>query len=242
MDVQDEGTVVCFSGGIDSTVVLIETLRAHGPEKVVAMAANYGQPHRHELVVGAAFCKSRGIPYEEVPISFSLSGYAGRSSALSREERIAWTGPRYPDDIIGRNLHIIAAAEVVAYRYSFGVIAVGHNLEDGQGRAHRCIGDRGPGGFQDATEDYFKALSTALQYGGGPRIETPLINMSKKEVVQRATELGINIGETWTCFYPQWTGPHQPEECGVCGACADKRKAMGVQHSRDPVEGAGDKA
>jgi 7-cyano-7-deazaguanine synthase len=250
MDVEDEGTVVCFSGGIDSTVVLLDMFQAHGPEKVVAMGANYGQPHKHELAVGAAFCKSRGIPYEEVPISFSLSGCAGRREALSPGEAEVFydaqrrEGKVHRDhrDIVGRNLHIVAAASVVAHHHGFGKIAMGCNLEDGQGEDSHDK-DSVRGGFQDCTESYFKALSIALQYGGGPRIITPLINMTKKEVVQRAVMLGIDLNKTWSCFFPQWIMGGPPEVCGVCGACISTQEATeGVQHQRESVEGVGDKA
>jgi 7-cyano-7-deazaguanine synthase len=65
-------------------------------------------------------------------------------------------------------------------------------------------------------------------------IHTPLIRMTKAEIVQRGTELGVDFSLTWSCYEPQPDG----HACGLCDSCLLRRKGFAEAGLRDPVAGA----
>jgi len=72
-------------------------------------------------------------------------------------------------------------------------------------------------GYPDCRKDYMKYMEKAINFGtkDAPLIEIkrPLINMSKKEIVEKAIELGVKLEFTWSCYQ------NEREACGVCDSC-----------------------
>jgi 7-cyano-7-deazaguanine synthase len=94
-------------------------------------------------------------------------------------------------------------------------------------------------GYPDCRPEYTEAfermanLATRAGVEGRMRlrIHTPLIDLSKAQIVRRGTELGVDFGLTWSCYEPQ------PDEraCGRCDSCLLRRKGFGEAGLRDPV-------
>jgi 7-cyano-7-deazaguanine synthase len=107
----------------------------------------------------------------------------------------------------GRNLVFAALAIARAQAGGFGHIAVGCNASDW----HR---------FPDCRPAFWSALRTAAE-AYGIRVGTPLIHMSKHEVVELAGQLGVPIELTWSCY-----SPRDGEPCQECLACTVRQEAL----------------
>jgi 7-cyano-7-deazaguanine synthase len=66
------------------------------------------------------------------------------------------------------------------------------------------------------------------------RIHTPLIRMTKAEIVRRGIALGVDYALTWSCYDPRPDG----RPCGACDACVLRRKGFTEAGLADPLPGA----
>ena len=88
-------------------------------------------------------------------------------------------------------------------------------------------------GYPDCRKSYFQAYNRLISEGTRPEtsiiIEPPLIDMTKKEVVEKGKELGAPLHLTWSCY--------QDEEiaCGVCDSCLLRLKGFREAGIKDPV-------
>ena len=77
--------------------------------------------------------------------------------------------------------------------------------------------------FPDCRQQFFDAKNLcAVAAGYKTKIITPYIQYTKRMVVARARQLGINIADSWSCYKPTATGP-----CGACPACKQREAACG---------------
>jgi queuosine biosynthesis protein QueC len=94
-------------------------------------------------------------------------------------------------------------------------------------------------GYPDCRPEYIEAfermatLATKAGVEGRSRltIHTPLIRLSKAQIVQRGSELGVDFGLTWSCYEPQPDG----RACGLCDSCRLRHKGFAEAGLRDPV-------
>jgi 7-cyano-7-deazaguanine synthase len=97
-------------------------------------------------------------------------------------------------------------------------------------------------GYPDCRPEYIKAfqemanLATRAGVEGRSRltIHTPLIRLTKAQIVQRGAELGVDFGLTWSCYEPQPDG----RACGLCDSCLLRQKGFAEAGLHDPVPAA----
>ena len=97
-------------------------------------------------------------------------------------------------------------------------------------------------GYPDCRPEYIEAfegmanLATKAGVEGRSRltIHTPLIRLTKAQIVRRGAELGVDFGLTWSCYEPQPDG----RACGLCDSCLLRRKGFAEAGLRDPVPAA----
>jgi 7-cyano-7-deazaguanine synthase len=88
-------------------------------------------------------------------------------------------------------------------------------------------------GYPDCRGEFFRAFEEAIRLGTRPgtdlRIETPLLSLSKAEIVRRGLELGVPFERTWSCY--------QAEEaaCGACESCRLRLRGFREAGVRDPI-------
>jgi 7-cyano-7-deazaguanine synthase len=192
------GTVVCFSGGIDSAVVLAQAGREG---RILAVLFDYDQPHKFELVKARAFCNRRRISFREVKLDIPSSGLLD--------------GPDSGTPVVsGRNALMISAAASLATAEGFARVALGPTAEDAEV-------------FPDCRREFVEAMSEAIQLGGGPEVVAPLLDKLKPEIIGMAVDLNIDLGETWSCYFPEEPplGPGM-SECGECAACKVRHRGI----------------
>lgn len=119
-----------------------------------------------------------------------------------------------------RNLIFLSIAVGIAEGYGFGSIALGNNLEEA-------------GAFSDNEMMFINKLNEVLPYATNlqkrVRLEMPVGNLMKHEIVKLGLEIGAPLHLTWSCYEGGET------HCGQCGPCYMRRKAFEINGQRDPV-------
>src|SRR5207253_6954543 len=219
--------VVILSVGIDSTTTLTIAL-AEGYE-AYALSFNYGQ--RHQIETDAARCVAKSLGAKEHRIAkIDLRVFGG--SALTdnidvpkqrSETEIAHGIP--VTYVPARNTiflaYALAWAEVISANHIFlGVNAIDYS------------------GYPDCRPEFIKAFQTLANVGTKAGIEgarlqihTPLITLSKSEIIGKASELGVDLGLTHSCYDPSQEGL----ACGQCDSCLLRLKGFREAGIEDPI-------
>jgi 7-cyano-7-deazaguanine synthase len=177
-------------------------------DTVRALTVDYGQQHRNELDAAARIADHYGIGYHIVRLDPIL--FAG-SALTSQPETLPNHIATSPDTtyVPARNTVLLALA--VAYAETTGArqVILGANADDAAA-------------YPDCRPEYLTAFRDVVTEGttGHVWINAPLLELSKREIVELATGLHIPIGKTWSCY----RDGDQP--CGRCGACQLRDKAL----------------
>ncbi len=88
-------------------------------------------------------------------------------------------------------------------------------------------------GYPDCRPEFFRAFEEAVRLGTRPetslRIVTPVISMSKAEIVRQGLALGVPFAQTWSCYQAQETA------CGACESCRLRLRGFERAGARDPI-------
>ena len=218
--------VVLLSGGLDSTTVLA-IAKAKG-FKLYALTFDYGQRHKKELTSAKKTAKSFGVVEHKI-IKIDLRSFGG--SALTGNIKIPKNRNKKSEGVPStyvpaRNTiflsYALAWAEVLKARDIFiGVNAVDYS------------------GYPDCRAEYIGAyqrmanLATKESIEGKPiKINTPLINMSKAEIILKGIKLGVDYSITHSCYNPDRNGL----ACGRCDSCLLRKKGFREAGMKDPVQ------
>jgi len=221
--------VLLLSGGLDSTTALA-IAKAQGFD-VYTLSFAYGQRHFHELTAAQNIAAHYGVREHRV-LTFDLGGFGG--SALT-ENAIAVPKDRNLDKPQGgipvtyvpaRNTIFLSFALAWAETLEAYDIFIGVNALDYSG-------------YPDCRPEFIRAfedmanLATAYGMESGRRIEihTPLINMSKAEIIRTGLELGVDYSLTTSCYDPD----EQGRACGHCDSCQLRRNGFEENGIDDPV-------
>lgn len=223
--------VVLLSGGMDSTTTAAIAL-ADGYD-VHALSFHYGQRHAVELEAARRVAAGVGITRHLV-LDLDLRAFGG--SALTADiavpratppERIGDAIP--PTYVPARNTIFLALALGWAETLGAGDIFIGANAVDYSGYPD-CRPE-----FMAAFERMANLGTRAGVEGAGIRIHTPLITLTKREIVLRGLELGVDYALTSTCYDPAPDGA----ACGHCEACSLRLKGFREAGVEDPARYAG---
>ncbi len=221
--------VVLLSGGLDSA-----TTAAAAKERgfsLFALTFEYGQ--RHAIEVSAARKLAEALAVDQhivLPIDLRVFG----GSALTSEARVPKDrapekiGSGIPETYVpARNTIFLSYALAWAEVINANDIFIGVNCIDYSG-------------YPDCRPEYVEAyqamgrLATraGVEGAGMLTIHTPLITLSKGEIVRQGVELGVDFGMTISCYDPSPDGI----ACGRCDACALRIAGFEEAGLRDPVE------
>ncbi|MHC2017871.1 7-cyano-7-deazaguanine synthase QueC [Methylobacterium sp. CM6247] len=217
----DEGALVLFSGGQDSTTCLAWALERF--PRVETLGFDYNQRHKVELDRRATLRQSmagmksgwfRRLGRDHT-ISLDALGKVSET-ALTRTTEIAFEAGGLPNTFVpGRNIIFLTFAAALAYRRSLGHIIGG-----------MCETDYS--GYPDCRDDTIKALQVALNLGMDRRfvLHTPLMWIDKAETWKLAEDLGgpplvdLIVEDTHTCYLGERGQRHAwGYGCGTCPAC-----------------------
>jgi 7-cyano-7-deazaguanine synthase len=217
---------VCLvSGGLDSAVSLA-IARRDGYE-CYALSFDYGQRHRAELQAAARVAASLGAVEHRV-ITIDLRAFGG--SALTADIAVPKTGVGREIPITyvpARNTVFLSFALAWAEVLSSWDIFVGVNAIDYSG-------------YPDCRPEFIAAfehmanLATKAGVEGRAHLEihAPLIRLSKAEIIELGSDLGVDFGITRSCYDPDAQG----RACGLCDSCRIRRKGFADAGLIDPIE------
>ncbi len=218
--------VVLLSGGLDSTTVLAQA--THEGYAINALTFQYGQRHTHEIDAARAIAARYGVVRHEM-IQIDLRAFGG--SALTADIDVPKDRPADASDIPvtyvpARNTIFLSFALAFAEVTGSRDIFIGVNARDYSG-------------YPDCRPEYIAAFehmanlaTRAGVEGTAPvRIRTPLIALTKREIVALGTSLGVDYGMTTSCYDP---GP-DGAACGHCDACQLRLKGFAEAGQQDPA-------
>ena len=221
--------VLLLSGGLDSTTIL--ALAASEGFEVYALTFRYGQRHEHEVDAARRVAARWGVARHAVT-EIDLRAFGG--SALTSES-VPVPKDRAPDDLThgipvtyvpARNTIFLSFALAWAEVLGAEDIFIGVNALDYSGYP-----DCRPA-FIDAFERLANlATAAAVEGRATVRIRAPLLQLSKREIIQLGTRLGVDYGMTTSCYDPAADGA----ACGHCDACQLRLKGFADAGTADPV-------
>ncbi|HZZ30110.1 MAG TPA: 7-cyano-7-deazaguanine synthase QueC [Pirellulales bacterium] len=225
---QGKPAVILLSGGLDSTTTGA-IARADGFE-LFALSVDYGQRHRFELEAAARAAKFLRVKrHETVRIDLARFGHSALTAeiAVPKGRSAAEMEHGIPATYVpARNTVLLSLALAYAETVAAADIFLGVNAIDYSG-------------YPDCRPEYisaFERLANLATKAGVEetlrfKIHTPLITMTKAEIIRRGTELGIDFGMTHSCYDPDSQG----KPCGRCDACLLRRKGFAEAGLTDPL-------
>ena len=217
--------VVLLSGGLDSATTLA-IARGEGLE-CYAMSFAYGQRHGAELQAALRVARSLGvIDHRTVEIDLRAFGASALTDDIDVPKNRLAIGREIPITYVpARNTiflsYALAWAEVLGARDIFiGVNALDYS------------------GYPDCRPEFIKQFEKLANLGPRAgisgdefRIRTPLIAMTKAEIIRRAADLGIDFSLTHSCYDPSADGA----ACGECDSCRLRLKGFADAGIEDPI-------
>ena len=217
-------TVVVYSGGLDSTVLLAHLL-AEGRE-VHALTVNYGQRHAREIESARAVCAHYGVEHRVADLR-ALGEIFGSNSLTNTAVDVAeghYTEETMKTTVVpNRNMILLAVAAARAIALKADTLAYAAHGGD-----HAIYPDCRPE-FADAMDH-----AIGLADWHKVRLERPMVSWSKAEIVRRGAALGVPFALTWSCY------KGGAKHCGRCGTCIERREAFRLAGVPDSTEYAPD--
>ena len=216
--------VVLLSGGLDSyTAAAIA--RAEG-FRLNALTVRYGQRHASEIEAARVVAKWLGVA-RHVEVDVGLSAFGG--SSLTSDMPVPKDRPIDPTEIPStyvpaRNTVFLALALGWAEVLGAHDIVIGVNALDYSGYPD-CRPD-----FIAAFEQLASLATARGVHGERFRIHAPLQMMTKRDIIARGGELGLDYGLTQSCYDPGPAGP-----CGRCDSCVLRASGFAEAGVEDPA-------
>lgn len=220
-----KSAIVLLSGGLDSATVLAiakdQGYRCH------TLAFDYGQRHRHELDASEQLSKSLGaVSHRVFPIDIGSFG----GSALTADIDV----PKGRDEaemtdipityVPARNLVFLSIATALGETLNATDLFIGVNAVDYSG-------------YPDCRPEFIESFSTTANLatkigvdGSTIRIHTPLMELTKAEIITRGIALGLDYSKTHSCY-----DPIDSRACGRCDSCILRKRGFEQAGVDDPT-------
>jgi 7-cyano-7-deazaguanine synthase len=222
--------VLLFSGGLDSTTLLAHAL--HEGFDVHAMTFRYGQRHSTEIAAARRVAERYAVS-DHVIVDIDLRTFGG--SALTSDVDVPKDRDLTRDDqgaipvtyVPARNTIFLSFALAWAEVLGASDIFIGVNALDYSG-------------YPDCRPEYIAAFEHMANLatrsgveGKNPvRIRTPLIDLTKAQIIRLGLGLGVDYSLTQSCYDPDESG----RACGHCDACQLRLRGFSEAGSRDPAQ------
>jgi 7-cyano-7-deazaguanine synthase len=227
---ENKKAVVLLSGGLDSaTTLAIAKSRSFD---CYALSLRYGQRHLFEIEAARKVARSLGVVEHRIIdidlASFGHSALTDTSIQVPKDRPDLESSGQIPITYVpARNIiflsYALAWAEVLgAYDIFIGVNALDYS------------------GYPDCRAEFITAFekaanlatAAAVRGEGKYRIVTPVINMTKRDIILAGTKLGVDYSLTHSCYDPDGAG----RACGRCDSCRLRLKGFEQALLKDPVE------
>lgn len=216
-------SVVLLSGGMDSTTCL--AIAKNESEEVATLHLNYG--HRTEERELQAY-KELSDYYKiekRLVVDVTHLSVIGGSSLTDKNinvDNADLDSTEIPTSYVPfRNANILSIATSWAEVLKFNALYIGAVEEDSAG-------------YPDCRPEFYEAFEKVIATGTKPetqiKIYTPLIKMSKKDIVEKGHELNVPFVHTWSCY------ANNDIACGTCDSCVRRLRGFEMTNTKDPIK------
>ncbi len=213
-------TVLIYSGGLDSTVLLHKLFA----EKSIAEAisVNYGQKQKIELDYAKKNCTKLDIKHSIADLS-NLAEIFGANALTSKDVNVP--NAEYAKDnmsqtvVPNRNMLLLSIATARAIAIKANAVAYAAHSGD-----HAI--------YADCTPQFAEAMDKAISLADYSKIKLlrPFVNMSKTEIIKLGAELDVDFSLTWSCY------KGGEVHCGTCATCQERKASFKEAGVPDPTE------
>jgi 7-cyano-7-deazaguanine synthase len=228
--VADKKAIILLSGGIDSATTLA-IARSEGFQ-CYALTFRYGQRHQREIEAAKKIANSLVVAEHRI-IDIDLAAFGGSALTDSTTEvpkdrvELGNSAKIPPTYVPARNIIFLSYALAWAEVLEAFDIFIGVNTTDYSGYPD-CRAE-----FIAAFEKTVNlATAAAVQGMGQYRINTPIIDMTKAQIVLTGNKLGVDYSLTHSCYDPDDRG----RSCGRCDSCRLRLKGFAEAGLTDPIE------
>jgi 7-cyano-7-deazaguanine synthase len=221
--------IVLFSGGLDSTTTL--AIAKNAGYDLFAISFNYGQRHKVEIEKAKIIAEHMGVKeHRIVYMDLRQFGHSALTDSIDipihrKEEEMSSSIPA--TYVPARNTIFLSYALAYAEVKKCPEIFIGVNSVDYSG-------------YPDCRPEFISAfevlanLATKASAEGSNKVKihTPLIQMTKAEIIKKGLGLGVNYGLTHSCYDPDETDL----PCGVCDSCLIRLKGFKEIGVEDPLK------
>ena len=213
--------IVLVSGGMDSCLTAAYALKKYD---CAFLHINYGQrTEKRELKAFNDIAEFYGVK-QKLVVDIGYLKKIGGSSLTDRKIPVSKAeikSKKIPSSYVPfRNANILSIATSWAEVIGAERIYIGAVEEDSSG-------------YPDCTENFFKAFNQVLNTGTklkNLKVETPIIHMSKKQIVNQSYKMNAPIHLTWSCY------KENELACGICDSCALRLKGFREANKKDPIK------
>lgn len=213
-----KNALLVLSGGMDSTTLLYERKN----EIALAVSFDYGSNHNGREIPFAKFhCEKLGIEHLTIPLKFMHDYF--KSSLLSGADAI-------PEGIYAdENMK----STVVPFRNGI-MLSVAAGLAESRGLTKVMManhfGDHDI--YPDCRKEFVDAMSQAMSAGtyANITIDAPYTLISKADIARKGKALGLDYGQTWSCY------KGGKAHCGKCATCLERKAALAEAGIEDTTE------
>jgi 7-cyano-7-deazaguanine synthase len=223
----EKKAIVLLSGGIDSATTL--AIAKDSGYEVYAISFRYGQRHHFEIEAAKKIAIDMGVKRHLI-MDIDLTSFGG--SALTDDipvpkmGEVEDIGKEIPVTYVpARNIIFLSLALGWAEVLECADIFIGVNVVDYSG-------------YPDCRSEFIKAFENAANLGTRNGIEgkkiiihTPLISLSKAEIIRKGIRLGVDYSLTHSCYDPDENG----RACGKCDSCLLRKKGFEEAGVEDPT-------
>jgi 7-cyano-7-deazaguanine synthase len=201
----EKKAVVLLSGGLDSATVL--AIAGNRGYDCHALSLDYGQRHRSELQAAQRVADSMSATLKTIALDLRAFGGSALTDDIDVPEE---EGEGIPVTYVpARNTIMLSLALAWAEVLGANDIFIGVNAVDYSGYPD-CRPE-----FINAYEEMANLATRAAVVGNRLEIHTPLIDLTKAEIIQQGAELGVDYSLTVSCYQAD----EQGRACGVCDSC-----------------------
>ncbi len=213
-----KNALLVLSGGMDSTTLLYERKN----EIALAVSFDYGSNHNGREIPFAKFhCEKLGIEHLTIPLKFMHDDF--KSSLLSGADAI-------PE---GNYANENMKSTVVPFRNGI-MLSVAAGLAESRGLTKVMManhfGDHDI--YPDCRKEFVDAMSQAMSAGtyANITIDAPYTLISKADIARKGKALGLDYGQTWSCY------KGGKAHCGKCATCLERKAALAEAGIEDTTE------
>lgn len=213
--------ICILSGGMDST--LASYIAKNEGYEIIAVHFNYGQrTEKRELKAFRNICDDLEI-HNKYEIDIPFFTQIGASALTDKSIDIPVDGVEVGVPVTYvpfRNGIFLSITAAIAEKENAKAMYIGVVQEDSSG-------------YPDCTDEFIEDITKAINQGTKDttniEIKTPLVHLTKAQIVSKAMELNVPLEHTWSCY------KEEDEACGVCDSCRLRLNGFKLANTIDPI-------